>query len=156
MSGCNLQTNCINSILCRMGPGAKNITSMSGRSEDGRYYTAYLLGINEENSSFYYEITLAIESGSCCMGIKLSDFAGYEPKINLLDFTGDSGDDIYITIASGGSGGYEFFNIFTFRNCILTKLLSSEDFNQMSHNTAPCIWMAVRLLSCLMMALHFI
>jgi hypothetical protein len=126
----------INNIMCRLGPLTKVINSAEGCTADGCRYTAYLLGKNEENSAFYYEISLAIESCSCCMAIRLSDFVGYEPKIRMLDFTGDGGDDMYITVASGGSGGYEFFNIFTFQNCTLTKLFSSQEFNQISQYTA--------------------
>lgn len=132
----NCLTSCIRSILCRMGPDARVITSAIGITPDNQAFKAYLLGKNEENSAFYYEIMLAIESGTCCMGLNVSDFVGYNPRINLLDFTGDGGDDIYITVASGGSGGYEFFNIFAFRDCSLTKLLNSQDFSEMSTYSA--------------------
>jgi hypothetical protein len=139
MSNCNILSSCIGSILLRMGKDARIITRDVGKCSRGRTYTVYLLGKNEENSAFYYDITLAIESGSCCMGVRLADFVGYDPKLNLLDFTGDGNDDIYVTVQTGGSGGYELFNIFTYENCILTKLFSSEEFNEMSQYTAMYI-----------------
>lgn len=133
---CECVSPCINNIICRLGPKTKVIDSAEGCTVNDCRYTAYLLGKNEENSPFYYELSLAIESCTCCMAIRLGDFVGYNPKITLLDFTGDGGDDIYLTVESGGSGGYEFFNIFTFRNCCLTKLFSSQEFNQISQYTA--------------------
>jgi xanthine dehydrogenase iron-sulfur cluster and FAD-binding subunit A len=59
---CECVSPCINNIICRLGPKTKVIDRAEGCTADDCRYCAYLLGRNEENSPFYYEIALAVES----------------------------------------------------------------------------------------------
>lgn len=74
----------------------------------------YLTGIKTPSSPFIQNITLVIQDGATgrCTSIPIKDNAGYNPTLFLGDFTGNSVDDILISIASGGSGGIMYYYIY--------------------------------------------
>lgn len=61
--------------------------------------------------------------------IPLQANAGYNPKLFLGDFTGDKVCDIYVSIESGGSGGYGYFYIYSFLHHRVRQLFNFEEFN---------------------------
>ena len=80
----------------------------------------------DDNAAFYKELNLIVATNKCCKKVPLKP--GYNPQVALLDFNG-AGNEIYVTIDSGGSGGYQFFYIFEYYRCELKVLMSDEIFN---------------------------
>lgn len=103
---------------------------------DGVIDNVYLVGEKPmgPDSPFYDNIAVLIQN--CWNGqvtrITFKFNAGYNPKLFVGDFTNDSVMDIYVSIESGGSGGFGFFYIFSFRNNRVRKLFDFEEYNQQS------------------------
>ena len=99
---------------------------------DGILDNVYLTGIKTSDSPFTENITLIIQSGSTgrVTSIPLSENAGYNPTLFLGDFTGDTVDDILISIATGGSGGIMYYYIYSFLNNNIQLMFDFELFNE--------------------------
>lgn len=91
----------------------------------------YLIGDQYEGESFTHNIRLKIVDGrtKCSTIISLKENEGYPKKLFLGDFTGDSVDDILVSIASGGSGGTGYFYVYSFLYNIPKLLFDYEKFN---------------------------
>jgi hypothetical protein len=98
---------------------------------DGIPDNVYLTGIKTPNSPFTQNITLIIQDGILggFTSIPLSENAGYNPRILLCDFTGDSVDDILIGIDSGGSGAIMYYYIYSFSNNVVKLLFDFNEYN---------------------------
>ena len=85
----------------------------------------YLTGTRTPDSPFIQNITLVIHDGATGLftRIPLSENAGYIPSLFLRDFTGDGVNDILISIASGGSGAFMYYYIFSFINSTFPPLI---------------------------------
>lgn len=94
----------------------------------------YLVGTKPAgiNSPFSDNITLFIQEGVTNRFYKIvpKDNAGYNPTIFLGDFTGNGVKDILISIASGGSGGYAFYYIYSFINNTPKEIFDHEKFDE--------------------------
>jgi len=91
---------------------------------DGIPDNVYLTGIKTPDSLFIQQITLVIQDGRTGMVryVPLKSNAGFNPTLFLGDFTGDGVKDIFISIASGGSGGIMFYYTYSYV-CNTPKLL---------------------------------
>jgi hypothetical protein len=100
---------------------------------DGVIDNIYLYGNKPEGPSgiFADNITLFIQDGVSgrTTQVNLKYNAGYNARLFLGDFTMDRIADIKIDIDSGGSGGYVFSYIYSFRNNILQELFDFERYN---------------------------
>lgn len=56
--------------------------------------------------------------------------SGYNPRLFLGDFTKDKIDDIKVSIDSGGSGGYGFFYLYSFKNNNLQEIFNFDKYNE--------------------------
>lgn len=76
----------------------------------------YLTGIMTPASPFIQSITLLVQDGRSgeLTSVPLRENAGYNPTVFLGDFTGNGVDDIFISIATGGSGGIMYHYIYSF------------------------------------------
>lgn len=75
----------------------------------------------EKDSPFYREIFLDVElSNGTNYHLPLE--AGYNPIIDYVDLNNDGVLDVFITIDSGGSGGIQYYNGFSFKNGKLKDL----------------------------------
>ena len=92
----------------------------------------YLTGISTPDSPFIQNITLIIQDGMTGMftNIPLGENAGYNPTLFLGDFTGEGVDDILIGIASGGSGGFMYYYIYSFINNMPRLLFDFNVYNE--------------------------
>ncbi|MCQ1531203.1 hypothetical protein SDC9_119645 [bioreactor metagenome] len=62
--------------------------------------------------------------------IRLKQNTGYNPTLFLGDFTGDKTDDILISMDSGGSGGYAYYYIYSFKDDQPNKIFDFEAFDE--------------------------
>lgn len=86
----------------------------------------------DNNSAFYKELTLMVMNKNCCVEMELK--GGYNPRCSLMNFNDDGGDEIYITIDSGGSGGYQYFYVCALYKCKLKMMISDDMYNQKYDN----------------------
>jgi hypothetical protein len=92
----------------------------------------FLTGVITPDSPFIQNITLAIQDGrtGAFTNVAIKENAGYNPVLFLGDFTGDKVDDILISIASGGSGGFMYYYIYSDRNNVPRMLFDYNIFNE--------------------------
>jgi hypothetical protein len=91
----------------------------------------YLTGSKLADSPFVQEMTLVIQDGRTgdFTNIIFRNNAGYNPKLYLMDFTGNGVADILISIASGGSGGIMYYYIYSFLENKPQMLFDSDVYN---------------------------
>ncbi|WP_138754464.1 VCBS repeat-containing protein [Paenibacillus sinopodophylli] len=97
---------------------------------DGIMDNVYLYG-NKPNGIFADNITLIIQDGHSNQftTVNLQNNAGYNPRLFLGDFSKDNVKDIFVSIDSGGSGGYGIFYIYSFKNNVLSEMFDFEKYN---------------------------
>ncbi|PKM86035.1 MAG: spore coat protein [Firmicutes bacterium HGW-Firmicutes-12] len=108
-------------------------TSQADVSGDGVLDIVSLTGEKHETSDiFIKDITLVVTDGKTgqIASTTFSNNAGYNPRLFIGDFTCDGVGEILISIDSGGSGGFGYYYIYSYRNNLLRQLFSAEDFNE--------------------------
>jgi hypothetical protein len=92
-------------------------------------------------SPFVENITILIQDGVThkYTRIPLKENRGYDPTVFLGDFTGDKIDDIFVSVASSGSGGFSYDYVYSFVNNNPKLLFDSEEFSQSMKNEAHFI-----------------
>jgi len=92
----------------------------------------YLYGDRSAGAgNFADKITLVIQNGYSHQNTRV-DFpnnAGYDARLFLGDFSKDGIPDILVSIDSGGSGGYGFFYLYSFKNHILHEMFDVDKYN---------------------------
>ncbi|KHF40650.1 hypothetical protein [Halalkalibacter okhensis] len=109
------------------------ITSARGDvTGDGVMDTVYLTGNKTPESPFVQNITLVVQDGSSgrMTTVPLPENTGYDPSLFLGEFTGDGIDDIFISIATGGSGGIMYHFLYSFVNNQAQLLFDSNVYNE--------------------------
>jgi hypothetical protein len=99
---------------------------------DGVPDNVYLMGTTSPDSPFVQNITLVIQDGRTGSPVRISpeENAGYNPTLFLGDFTGDRVDDILVSIASGGSGGFMYYYVYSALNNTINMLFDFNAFNE--------------------------
>jgi hypothetical protein len=99
---------------------------------DGIPDNTYLTGIKTPDSPFIQNITLVIKDGRTgkFTSIRLSENAGYNPRLFLGDFTGDGIDDMLVSIDSGGSGAIMYHYIYSFIDDVPEELFDFNLYNE--------------------------
>ncbi|WP_182200923.1 VCBS repeat-containing protein [Paraliobacillus salinarum] len=99
---------------------------------DGVLDYVYLTAIKTDNSPYLHRITLFVQDGrtGAVCSVVLPEDSGYEPTLFLGDFTGDQVDDIFISVATGGSGGVYNHYIYSFASYSPRLLFDSALYNQ--------------------------
>ncbi len=92
----------------------------------------FLTGNITSDSPFIQNITLVIQDGrtGAFTNAALKENAGYNPALFLGDFTGDKVNDILVGIASGGSGGFMYYYIYSDVNNAPRMLFDFNVFNE--------------------------
>lgn len=107
-------------------------TAQADVNGDGVLDTVSLTGERDaEGSAFIRDITLVITDGKSgrTATTALRDNAGYNPRLFIGDFTCDGVPEILISIDSGGSGGFGYYYIFSYKGGVVNQLLDAEKFN---------------------------
>ncbi|OPA75392.1 spore coat protein [Paenibacillus selenitireducens] len=101
---------------------------------DGIPDKVYLVGEKPDGSSGIFEehITLIIIDGYSqhMTTVELRNNAGYNATLFLGDFNHDHVADILVRIDAGGSGGYLYAYLYSFRNNMLKELFNSDSYNK--------------------------
>jgi hypothetical protein len=101
---------------------------------DGIPDNVYLIGYKPYGPTgiFADHIAIAIQDGSThkITMVDLHNNAGYNAGLFLGDFNKDRVADIFVSIDSGGSGGYGIYYIYSFRNNRLNVLFDVDKYNQ--------------------------
>lgn len=100
---------------------------------DGVIDTVYLIGHKPESPPGIYadHISLVIEDGRTKQqtAVHFQNNEGYNARLFLGDFDKDHIPDILVSIDSGGSGGYGFFYLYSFRNNVVHKMFDVDSYN---------------------------
>ena len=102
-------------------------------TNDGIIDYVYLFGSKNDETEFYTDqITLHIQDGRTnrISTVNFQYNAGYNARLFLGDFSKDNVLDILVSIDSGGSGGYGYFYIYSFKNNIPRQMFDVEKYNQ--------------------------
>lgn len=101
---------------------------------DGVPDQVYLIGEKPDGSAggFADHITMIIQDGFSqrLTSVELPNNAGYNATLFLGDFNRDHVADILIRIDAGGSGGYLYANLYSFRDNMLKELFNSDLYNK--------------------------
>ena len=92
----------------------------------------YLVVKNDETEFYTDQISLHIKDGRTnrISTVNFQYNAGYNARLFLGDFSKDNVLDILVSIDSGGSGGYGYFYIYSFKNNIPRQMFDVEKYNQ--------------------------
>jgi hypothetical protein len=69
----------------------------------------------DPNSGFYDKLFIEVNNAADNKKSEVTLQGGYTPKMRLCDFNGDKIDDVYVSAATGGSGGYTDTYIYSFK-----------------------------------------
>lgn len=86
---------------------------------DGITDTIYLSGHKVQPTSQYIDdVSVTVKSGAdkVLTTFPLNKVGGYQPHLFIGDFSGDKVPDVYVATASGGSGGWSYYNIVSFKD----------------------------------------
>ena len=116
----------------------KKIGDVTG---DGIANQVILLGqyMDKGQSSAVENLKIEVQNGKSSLveEILISDVIGYQPTISLFPFRNKKINDIFISIESGGSGGFGYFYIFGYDGTHFKKLFDSAMFNSLFTYAVP-------------------
>lgn len=102
---------------------------------DGLLETITLKGKKSySDSQFYEDLTISITNPKAGVNliVKPKTNAGYVPHLFIGRFSKDKIPQVLLFIDSGGSGGYSFSYIYSFKNNIEKLLFDYEKFNELN------------------------
>lgn len=124
----------MNNYYARTNMNPPNVVSFARGDVTGDRVpdNVYLTGIMTPDSPFIQNITLLVQDGRSgeLTSVPLRENAGYNPTVFLGDFTGNGVDDIFISIATGGSGGIMYHYIYSFVDNTAQLLFDFNVYNE--------------------------
>lgn len=97
---------------------------------DGITDTIYLAGHKvQPNSQYVDDVSITVKSGArkTLSTFRLNKIGGYQPHLFIGDFSGDKVPDVYVATASGGSGGWSYYNIVSFNDNKPKQIFTTQD-----------------------------
>lgn len=114
-------------------------TKLADVNGDGLYETLTLTGRKPYGENgFIEDITLNVKNSKIGLNltVKPKDNSGYDPKLFIAMFEKDSTPGVFLSIDSGGSGGYSFNYVYSFKNNITKLIFDYDKFNEENVYTA--------------------
>jgi hypothetical protein len=109
------------------------IKQMTGNVVSADEESVITLKGQKEKGGIYYSgvrIEIADKQGNILTVIKPKTDAGYNPDIMLPDFIGDGTQQIFLSLESGGSGGFGFYYVYGFEDKNLKVMFDYEQFGK--------------------------
>ena len=98
---------------------------------DGAADTVTLTGKQVPDAVSVENLSLTVKDGATgeTTDVALAENAGYAPQLWIGALTGEEKNDIFVSTASGGSGGYSYYSVFTFKDGAYAPIFDTESFN---------------------------
>ncbi len=99
---------------------------------DGVLDYVYVTAMKAVDSPYLHRITLFVQDGrtGAVSSVVLPENSGYEPTLSLNDFTGNKVDEVFIHVATGGSGGIYNHYIYSFSQPVPQLIFDSAVYNE--------------------------
>ena len=97
---------------------------------DGIADEVYLVGRQPQTGSrFIHDLRIMVIHGAdqSVHTLALDKMGGFAPQLFLGDFSGDKVPDIYVQVASGGSGGWSYHRIVTFCDAVPREIFGNKE-----------------------------
>lgn len=112
-------------------------------NDDSSEDDVVLIGEKQDNNSpFVQNIRVVVKDGKTekYSLASIGDFnAGYEPKLFIGCFTGERNQDIFISLATGGSGGIYQYSLLSFKNNQLSPIIPQKELNRGLEFQTKCL-----------------
>lgn len=98
---------------------------------DGVEDVVTLLGTAFPESVYWEGLHMTVKDGATgeTTDVALAESSGYDPQLWIGALTGEEKNDIFVSTESGGSGGYSYYSIFTFKDGAYAPIFDTESFN---------------------------
>lgn len=98
---------------------------------DGVEDVVTLLGTPVSETVYWENLHMTVKDGATgeTTDVALAENAGYAPQLWIGALTGEEKNDIFVSTASGGSGGYSYYSVFTFKDGVYAPIFDTESFN---------------------------
>ena len=98
---------------------------------DGVEDVVTLLGTPFSETVYWENLHMTVKDGATgeTTDVALAENAGYAPQLWSGALTGEEKNDIFVSTASGGSGGYSYYSVFTFKDGAYAPIFDTESFN---------------------------
>lgn len=98
---------------------------------DGVEDVVTLLGTPFSETVYWENLHMTVKDGATgeTTDVALAENAGYAPQLWIGALTGEEKNDIFVSTASGGSGGYSYYSVFTFKDGAYAPIFDTESFN---------------------------
>ena len=98
---------------------------------DGVEDVVTILGTPVSETVYWENLHMTVKDGATgeTTDVALAENAGYAPQLWIGALTGEEKNDIFVSTASGGSGGYSYYSVFTFKDGAYAPIFDTESFN---------------------------
>ena len=98
---------------------------------DGVEDVVTLLGTPFSETVYWENLHMTVKDGATgeTTDVALAENAGYAPQLWIGALTGEEKNDIFVSTASGGSGGYSYYSVFTCKVGAYAPIFDTESFN---------------------------
>lgn len=98
---------------------------------DGVEDVVTILGTPVSETVYWENLHMTVKDGATgeTTDVALAENAGYAPQLWIGALTGEEKNDIFVSTASGGSGGYSYYSVFTFKDGAYAPIFDIESFN---------------------------
>ena len=98
---------------------------------DGVEDVVTILGTPVSETVYWENLHMTVKDGATgeTTDVALAENAGYAPQLWIGALTGEEKNDVFVSTASGGSGGYSYYSVFTFKDGAYAPIFDTESFN---------------------------
>ena len=98
---------------------------------DGVEDVVTILGTPVSETVYWENLHMTVKDGATgeTTDVALAENAGYAPQLWIGALTDEEKNDVFVSTASGGSGGYSYYSVFTFKDGAYAPIFDTESFN---------------------------